>query len=87
VLSIRALRPPLLADVRLGAGRPVWIRSAVANGEVVHAAGPWRTTGGWWSEEQRFAFDAYDVATSDGLLVRLRYDHLRRIWEIDALYD
>jgi protein ImuB len=87
VLSLRTLRPPLPAAVRMRAGRPAWVRSAVANGEVVHSAGPWRTTGGWWSEEQRFAFDAFDVATSDGLLVRLRYDHLRRAWEIDALYD
>jgi protein ImuB len=87
VLAIRALRPPLPAEVRLRAGRPAWLRSAVANGEVLHCAGPWRSSGGWWSEEQRFAFDAFDVETSDGLLVRLRYDRLRRAWAIDALYD
>lgn len=86
-LSVRALRPALPAVVRLRAGRPAWLRSAVANGEVVRCAGPWRTTGGWWSEGQRFAFDAFDVATDDGLLVRLRYDRLRHAWEIDALYD
>jgi protein ImuB len=87
VLAIRALRPPLPAEVRLRAGRPAWLRSAVASGEVLHCAGPWRSSGGWWSEEQRFAFDAFDVATSDGLLVRLRYDRLRRTWAVDALYD
>jgi protein ImuB len=87
VLAIRALRPPLAAEVRLRAGRPVWIRSPLANGDVVHCAGPWRTTGGWWTEGRRFAFDAFDVATGDGQLFRLRYDHLRRTWEIDALYD
>ena len=87
VLAIRALRPPLPAEVRLRAGRPAWLRSAVASGEVLHCAGPWRSSGGWWSKEQRFAFDAFDVATSDGLLVRLRYDRLRRAWAVDALYD
>jgi len=86
-LAVRALRPPLPAEVRVRAGRPAWVRSAVAHGDVLHCAGPWRATGGWWSEERRFAFDSFDVATSDGLLVRLRYDHTRRAWEIDALYD
>ena len=86
-LVVRALRPPLPAEVHVRAGRPAWVRSALAHGDVVHCAGPWRATGGWWSPERRFAFDSFDVATSDGLLVRLRYDHERRVWEIDALYD
>lgn len=86
-LAVRALRPPLPAEVRVRAGRPAWVRSALARGDVVHCAGPWRASGGWWSAERRFAFDSFDVATSDGLLVRLRYDPARRVWEIDALYD
>lgn len=86
-LAVRALRPPLPAEVRVRAGRPAWVRSALAHGEVVHCAGPWRATGGWWAAERSFAFDSFDVATSDGLLVRLRYDHGRHAWEIDALYD
>lgn len=86
-LALRVLRPPLTAEVRLRQGRPESIRSAVANGRVVCAAGPWRTTGGWWSHEGRFAFDSFDVQTSDGTVSRLRFDHVRRIWQIDALYD
>ena len=49
-LALRAIRPPTPAQVRLDAGRPTTLRSAVANGDVVHCAGPWRHTGGWWSE-------------------------------------
>ena len=86
-LAIRALRPPLPAHVHLRAGRPESLRSALANGDVVRCAGPWRTTGGWWTETSRFAFDSYDVATSDGQLVRLRHDLLRDRWHIDAAYD
>ncbi|MCL4684423.1 hypothetical protein KJ059_06675 [Myxococcota bacterium] len=86
-LAVRAFRPPLPAEVRIRAGQPIWLRSALAHGDIVSCAGPWRTTGGWWSEDRRFAFDSFDVATSNGLLVRLRYDHIRRAWEIDALYD
>ena len=86
-LTVRALRPPVAAQVRAQGGRPVWIRSAVANGPVLRAAGPWRTTGNWWSPEEHFAFDHWDVATEDGSVARLRWDPLQRRWEIDALYD
>ena len=86
-LAVRALRPPVPADVSVIRGRPERIRSAVANGEVVRLAGPWRTTGGWWSREQRFAYDSFDVQTGDGVVARLRFDHIRKVWHIDAVYD
>jgi protein ImuB len=87
VLALRVLRPVLPAEVRLAGGRPVWIRSAIASGRVLRAAGPWRVTGGWWSRERHFAFDHFDVWTSDGSVARLRFDHLRRDWHVDAVYD
>lgn len=87
VLALRALRPPLPAQVRLDRGRPVWMQSAVASGRVLRAAGPWRVSGGWWSRERRFAFDHFDVQTEDGSVARLRFDHLRRTWQVDAVYD
>jgi protein ImuB len=86
-LAVRALRPPVAAEVRTQHGRPEWVRSAVASGRVVQLAGPWRTTGGWWSSEQRFAYDYFDVQTSDGSVARLRFDHLARRWQIDGVYD
>jgi protein ImuB len=86
-LAVRALRPPLPARVRVAAGRPAWLESALANGRIERAAGPWRTSGRWWSAEERFAFDHYDVATDDGWLVRLRHDLLHHHWEIDGVYD
>jgi hypothetical protein len=54
---------------------------------VVHLAGPWRTTGGWWAPESRYAYDYFDVLTSDGTLSRLRFDHVSRAWHVDAVYD
>jgi len=86
-LALRVLRPPVTAQVRREGERPRWIRSAIVNGPVVRWAGPWRTTGGWWSQEGRFAFDHYDVLTSDGTVSRLRYDHVARAWQIDGVYD
>lgn len=87
MLAIRALRPPVPAQVRARRGVPAWVRSPLANGEVVRVAGPWRTTGHWWSEEERFAFDHFDVQTADGMVVRLRLDHVTRGWQIDGYYD
>jgi protein ImuB len=86
-LVVRALRPPVRAEIRLSKGRPEAIRSAVACGRVVHASGPWRTTGRWWSEEGRFAMDHYDIQVSDGTILRLRFDWMHRDWQVDAIYD
>lgn len=85
-LALRALRPPITAQVQASGGEPRHVRSPLANGEVVHCAGPWRTTGRWWSEE-RFAFDHYDVQTRDGWVFRIRLDHIAKQWLIDAVYD
>ena len=85
-LAVRALRPPLAASVRSARGAPYSVQSALANGEVVRCAGPWRTTGQWWSDA-RYAFDHYDVQTSDGNVVRLRRDLLHERWEIDGVFD
>lgn len=86
-LAVHALRPPLPARVRVAGGRPAWLESALANGRIERSAGPWRTSGRWWSPEERFAFDHYDVATGDGWVVRLRLDLLTQRWEIDGVYD
>ncbi len=87
VLALRALRPPVPAQVRAPGGVPASVRSALAHGDVVRVAGPWRTTGHWWSEDERYAFDHYDAQISDGLVVRLRFDWIERRWQIDGLYD
>jgi protein ImuB len=86
-LAARVFRPPLPARVREHGGRPAWIESAVLNGPILAVAGPWRTSGGWWSAEGRFALDQFDVQTADGGVARLRFDRLRRTWAVDALYD
>jgi len=86
-LTMRAIRPPLHADVRLEGGRPAHLRSAISRGEVVNAAGPWRTTGHWWSKSAHFAVDHYDIQMSDGSVLRLCFDWKTKRWQIDGLYD
>jgi protein ImuB len=54
-LALRNLRPPLPARVRLRGTQPVWLASSLGQGPIVHCAGPWRSSGGWWCDESRFA--------------------------------
>ena len=86
-LVVRALRPPIRAEVRMNRGRPSEIRSAVASGPILNAAGPWRITGRWWSEEGRYAFDYFDIQVGDGSILRLCFDWVKRKWQVDAIYD
>jgi protein ImuB len=52
-LALRRFRNPVIARVAVEAGRPVRVtteRRGVGGGRVEHGAGPWRTSGGWWTE-------------------------------------
>jgi protein ImuB len=51
--SIRRHRHPPAIRVRVEQGRPADLAAArrgMPSGAVLQAAGPWRTSGGWWSE-------------------------------------
>ncbi|CAM9842754.1 unnamed protein product [Discosporangium mesarthrocarpum] len=86
-LSMRALRPAIRAQIRLVNGRPTHLRCRLGQGEIVKTAGPWRTTGHWWSESAHFAVDHYDVELGDGTVLRLAFDWKTKRWQIDGLYD
>lgn len=86
-LALCHLRPPLAAQVQVRAGQPRFVRTPIDSGEVVHCAGPWRSTGMWWNEGERFAFDHFDIALDSGTLLRLRYDYVERCWQVDGVYD
>ena len=83
---LRAFRPPRPAQVTLASGRPVVVLTDGCGGLIVGWAGPYRFVGEWW-QDRPFARDDYDVATSDGAVLRLYYDRLERRWYADGLYD
>ncbi len=85
--ALRALRPSIAARVRVARGQPVHVQSALTQGDVVVASGPWRSTGHWWSETERYAKDHFDVQMNDGLVIRLCFDWVKRVWQIDGVYD
>jgi protein ImuB len=51
VMALRRFRHPVIARVRVEAGKPSRVttdRAGLAGGRVESCAGPWRTAGGWW---------------------------------------
>ena len=54
--ALRRFRLPIPARVRVEEGRPVRVqidRRGLASGAITQAAGPWRTSGNWWSASAR----------------------------------
>jgi protein ImuB len=83
-LALRRLRPPRRAAVTLVGGRPVHLRAEGCTGQIVASAGPWRSSGEWWTDS-RWVRDEWDVELLDGTLCRLATDG--RGWSVEAIYD
>lgn len=58
--TLRLFRPPIEARVEMQNGRPVRLESHRVRGRIVSAAGPWRTSGGWWTDNP-WEHDEWDV--------------------------
>ncbi len=85
-LALRVFRPPLAAAVEAAAGRPRRITARRLRGTVVSAAGPWRSSGDWWTR-QAWSREEWDVALSDGALYRVYRDRLAGGWFVEGSYD
>ncbi len=85
-LALRALRPPRAIEVFCERDQPEFVRGKDFAGRVVHAAGPWRVQGDWWSDGC-YARDYYDAQLSDGCVYRLYRDHATQSWFVDGVYD
>jgi protein ImuB len=92
VTAMRIFRPPLRATVTLQEGRPAHIACTKRKeicGEILWAAGPWRTSGDWW-EQDGWARDEWDIAlqgASSIALYRLVRDLLNGQWLLEGNYD
>jgi protein ImuB len=83
-LPLRAIRPPRTARVQMASGQPVHVQAEGVRGHVVSSAGPWRTSGDWWTHDP-WARDEWDVALSDGALYRIYSEQGR--WFVEGCYD
>jgi protein ImuB len=92
VTALRIFRPPVHAAVTLREGRPVGIACPKRKdicGEILWAAGPWRSSGDWW-EQKGWARDEWDIAVQESTgitLYRLVRDLLPGQWLLEGSYD
>ena len=83
-LSIRLFRPPRAAHVAVASGHPSFVTAGAIRGKILDLAGPWRTSGDWWTADP-WLRDEWDIALSDGALYRLYCDP--RGWFVEGSYD
>ncbi|OFW04346.1 MAG: hypothetical protein A3H96_27445 [Acidobacteria bacterium RIFCSPLOWO2_02_FULL_67_36] len=88
---LRRFRPPIAVRVIVERGRPVHVaidRRGMPGGRVEQAAGPWRTSGAWWTHgDGRWDRDEWDVALCDESLCRLFRDRITERWFMDGILD
>lgn len=83
-LPLRRFRPPLSARIEIRGQRPVLVRSAVFNGVISDARGPFFSSGDWW-ENNRWWREEWDIQTADGSLYRIF--HSAEEYFVEGVYD
>jgi protein ImuB len=97
LLGFRVFRPPLRAQVEAPAGWPTRIKvqqtGRIIRGKVLKLAGPWRTSGDWWSEDI-WVRDEWDISVGGsgsshekGTLYRIYQDLRSELWFVEGVYD
>ena len=92
VTALRILRPPIAVRVSHSKGQPSHVMSRKRgriSGEILWAAGPWRSTGDWW-EQDAWVRDEWDIAVQESEaigLYRLIHDLLTSEWLLQGRYD
>jgi protein ImuB len=84
-IAFRYFSPPIGAQVQLDQGRPLRLAAGAIRGNVITYAGPWRTSGDWWSCNP-WDRDEWDVSLNDGALYRI-YRDPKAAWFIEGTYD
>ena len=86
VMALRLFRPPRPARVEVANSRPTYVYTGSLRGNVVSLAGPWRTSGDWWTTDP-WARDEWDVALAGGVLCRIACEHATGRWFLAGCYD
>lgn len=85
-MALRVFRPARAARVEVAGGRPTHVAADGVRGTVTASAGPWRTSGDWWTQTP-WARDEWDVVLSGGPLLRIVREHAGGRWFVEGSYD
>jgi protein ImuB len=83
-LALRIFRPRRAARVAIASSQPSFVMAEGVRGKVLDLAGPWRTSGDWWTLDA-WQRDEWDIALSDGALYRIYCEP--RGWFVEGSYD
>ena len=86
---LRRYRPPVAIRVSVRQGRPVHVASSrrgIPSGAVDDAAGPWRSSGEWWTDSS-WNRNEWDVALKTGTVCRVFQNRTTGSWFVEGLYD
>ena len=83
--AFRYFRPALAAKVEILEEQPARIVASGVAGKIAVAAGPWRTSGDWWTNTA-WNRDEWDVALANGVVYRI-YREPDRGWFVEGSYD
>jgi protein ImuB len=70
--------------VSLADTQPSYVAAAQIRGRVIDLAGPWRTSGAWWTVDN-WQRDEWDIALPDGAIYRLYCSPGG--WFVEGSYD
>jgi protein ImuB len=88
--SLRRRRPPTPVRVRLEKATPVEVAmdSMSSFAAVTSVAGPWRTSGQWWTNDAgSWDRDEWDVALDTGVTYRLARHRHSNQWDVEGEVD
>jgi protein ImuB len=85
-LAFRYWRPPVLARVEVQDGMPRRVSSRAVRGTIEQAAGPWRSSGDWWTTEA-WEREEWDIGITGGALYRLVRVIAMGEWVLEGSYD
>ncbi len=86
ILAMRLFRPALSARVTLCGFVPGKVVASSVKGNVLRSAGPWKTSGEWWTSTS-WTREEWDVALDDGALYRIYRDSQTSDWYVHGVYD
>lgn len=84
-LAFRYFHPPLPAKVEMQQNRPLRLAAPGVRGNIITYAGPWRSSGDWWTDDA-WNREEWDISLTDGGIYRM-YRELNYTWFLEGVYD